>query len=419
MATTLELIKELHDRRRGLIEELRETHSVIEASPDGDAEAQKKYDRIDKEVTDLGQRIDNLVGMQEHSKKMDEDRAKFESLVAPPSEEKQAQEDERTRIEQFMRAAVTATYAPSFIDIQLQSASVNREVERHDLTKGVTTAGGFTVPSTFADRFLEHLVEMSGVRQTNATVITTSSGENLTVPATSAYGSAAIVAEAQPIPENDDSFKQVVLGAYKYGKLIEVSRELLEDTAIDLPGFLARSSGRAIGLANGADMVTGNGSSAPEGVTTGAGAVTVGTNGAITADRLIDLYHSVVSGYRGSAEWLMGDATAAVIRKFKDTGTGAYTWQPGLVAGAPDTIFSRPVRTDPFVPTGGVGAKVIGFGDWSQYYIIRDVSGLRFERSDDFRFQHDLVAFRALFRTDAKQALNGATGSVKWLATAA
>jgi len=50
----------------------------------------------------------------------------------------------------------------------------------------------------------------------------------------------------------------------------------------------------------------------------------------------------------------------------------------------------------------GVSVKSILFGDFSAYYAIRDVSGVRFERSDDFRFQNDLVAFRAIIRTDGK-----------------
>ena len=45
---------------------------------------------------------------------------------------------------------------------------------------------------------------------------------------------------------------------------------------------------------------------------------------------------------------------------------------------------------------------------------IRDVQGVRFERSDDFRFANDLVTFRVLLRTDSKQILNGASGAVKF-----
>ena len=405
----LEMIKQLHDRRRGLIESQRQVHARIEASPDGDgvAEAQAQWDALDKDIVELGQRISNLVSMHETSKQAEEQREKFEKMLASPAETATRERDQNDEIVAFMKGGLGENWAPKVIDIKL---------ERHDLTKGVAGAGGNTVPTSFSSRFFEHLVEAAGVRQTNATVIPTTSGETLQVPKTATYGTAAIVNEAAAIPASDPSFGQVSLGAFKYGKLILVSRELLEDTAIDLPAFLAREAGLSIGLANGAHLATGTGTGQPQGVT--ASATKVGTDGALTTDRLIDLFHSIVTGYRGSGMWLMADATAAVIRKFKET-TNQYIWQPGLQAGQPDRLLGRPVVTDPFIPTGGVGAVVVGFGDWSQYYVIRDVASVRFERSDDFRFANDLVAYRALFRTDAKQMLNGATGAVKWLATAA
>jgi HK97 family phage major capsid protein len=46
----------------------------------------------------------------------------------------------------------------------------------------------------------------------------------------------------------------------------------------------------------------------------------------------------------------------------------------------------------------GADAISIAFGDFSAY--IRDVRGVRFERSDDFAFGNDLVSFRAILRTD-------------------
>jgi hypothetical protein len=54
-------------------------------------------------------------------------------------------------------------------------------------------------------------------------------------------------------------------------------------------------------------------------------------------------------------------------------------------------------------------AESLAFGDMSKRF-IRIVNGVRFERSDEFRFQNDLVAFRCILRLDG--ALVG-TGAVK------
>jgi len=227
----------------------------------------------------------------------------------------------------------------------------------------------------------------------------------------------AIVTEGGTIGGTDPTFGQITLGAYKYGLLIQVSRELLSDEGVDIEAYLAMQAGRAIGNAFGAHMVTGTGTSQPRGVvvdatlgkTGGAGVV-----GAFTADDLIDLHYSVIAPYRASAScyWIMKDSTLATARKLKDT-TGQYLWQPSLQAGAPDMFLGKPLLTDPNVAATGLSNKSVLFGDFSQYF-VRLAGGVRFERSDDFAFSTDLVTFRCLLRGDA--ALVDLTGAIKFFA---
>ena len=129
---------------------------------------------------------------------------------------------------------------------------------------------------------------------------------------------------------------------------------------------------------------------------TGAGAVA----GAFTADDLIDLYYSVIAPYRNSTScaWLMRDATMGAVRKLKDS-QGQYLWQPSIQVGVPDTLLGKPVHTDPNVAAVGTGAKSVVFGDFSQY-AVRMAGGVRFERSDSFAFNTDLVTYRAIIRAD-------------------
>jgi hypothetical protein len=53
----------------------------------------------------------------------------------------------------------------------------------------------------------------------------------------------------------------------------------------------------------------------------------------------------------------MNSTTAARIRKFK-TADGAFLWQPGLVAGQPDTLLGYPVVEAEDMPVNG--KKVVG-----------------------------------------------------------
>jgi HK97 family phage major capsid protein len=205
------------------------------------------------------------------------------------------------------------------------------------------------------------------------------------------------------------------LDAFKYAHLIKVSSELLADTGVDIEGYLAAESGRALGNALGAALVTGDGSGDPNGVHTASTTGVTGGNGLGGGfgvqdnagegfDDLIDLFYSVKAPYRASSacHWMMADSTAAVVRKLK-TSTGEYAWQPSVVAGQPDVILGKPVIIDPNVPAVAENAKSILFGDFSTYF-VRLAGGVRFERSDDFAFDTDVVTFRAIVRGDGDLA---------------
>ena len=302
----------------------------------------------------------------------------------------------------------------AFLRGERRDVAIAKDANFRDLLKSTDATGGATVPKTFYAQLVEHMVEVSGLLQGGPTMIETSSGESIDIPVTTAFSTASMVAESAAIPESDPAFAKRTLGAYKFAVLTQVSRELIDDSAFDLQGFLARQGGRGCGNALGAQLITGTGSNAPAGIATQATmGVTGGTGvtGGFTADNLIDLFYSVISPYRASASaaWLMRDMTLASVRKLKDT-TGQYLWQPALTAGAPDLLLGKPVHTDPNVAPVGTGAKSVLFGDISAYF-VRLAGGVRFERSDDFAFANDLVTFKTVVRGDG--LLADQAGAVK------
>lgn len=427
MASTPELINEILDNRAKAVDKLHEVVEQVEASGGHwTAEDEQKSERINREIDDLGIRAENLQKLHASAADASDQRKRFEKIIHPDHDSGDSPEEERIR--NFVRAADpnSDTWAPRAIEFKITDAVKKSvayakrmgmsvaDIEYRDLLKGTTTAGGYTVPTGFVARLYEHLVEAAGIRQTNADVLTTGSGESLLVPKTTSHGNATLVAEAGPLLENDPAFGQVTMGAYKYGQLVQVSSELASDTAIDLLGYIARAAGRNLGLLSGQHMITGTGTAGgggaqPEGVmtniTTGATLPTGNTAGFTTAgtsaDKIFDLVYSLVSGYRARGQFLTLDATVGMVRKIRDT-TNNYIWQPGLTAGQPDRLLNYPIVTDPNVAAFGVTQKVMAFGDFSLYYLIRDVDTVRFERSDDFAFANDLITFRAILRTDGR-----------------
>jgi HK97 family phage major capsid protein len=369
------------------------------------AEERASYEKMTTDLNEMRSMIDKLAKDQEDAKASEEALRKL--AEQPVNEERKAAEPGTDELRSFLKGERRE------YDVRGTKDEV-RAIQNRSLVKGTASAGGNTVPTSFYSQMWAHLIQTANLINAGATVLTTDSGENLQIPTTTAHSTAALVAEAGAIGASDPAFAQRTLGSYKYGVLIQVARELLDDTAVDLEGYIAMQAGRAVGNAFGADIVTGNGSSKPNGIMTQTTlGVTGGTGvtGAFTADNLIDLFYSVIPQYRGrsTAGWLMADATMGAVRKLKDS-QNRYLFEPSLVVGAPDTLLGKPINTDPNVATVALSAKSVAFGDLSAYF-VRVVNGIRFEQSLDYAFNTDLVTFRCLLRGDG--VLVDQTGAVK------
>ncbi len=409
-----EVVKRLRDRRLNVWEQAKElADRAAEENRAFTPEEQSSWDSSNGELDALDKRIKNVIDGEQRAKDTED---AFSKLEGQPVTGKNGNLPENKRVAELRAFALGAPGAPRHYDIRPEGP-----VEQRLLSKLSGAAGLNVVPTTFYDRLVAHLIEVSAVLQAGPTVLTTDSGESIQIPKTTAHSTAAIVTEGAQVQPSEPAFGQITLGAFKYGAMMFISRELLQDAGVDLEGYLSFQAGRGIGNKFGQDMVVGAGTTLPRGIvldaTSGVTGSTVAQGasviGAPTADNLIDLFYSVIAPYRNSrqAAWLVKDSTMAAIRKLKDT-TGQYIFQPSLTAGTPDTLLGKPIYTDPYVAAIGSAAKSVIFGDFSQYY-VRVVGGVRFERSDEFRFDTDQVSFRVLLRADA--ALVDLTGAVKFM----
>jgi HK97 family phage major capsid protein len=273
------------------------------------------------------------------------------------------------------------------------------------LQVGTESEGGYLVPDEFERTLVEALEEENVFRQI-ANVITTSSGDRK-IPVVASKGTASWVDEEGQIPESDDSFAQVSIGAYKLATMIKVSEELLNDSVFNLEQYIARELARRIGAKEEEAFFIGDGSGKPTGILANNGGgevrVTAASAAAITLDEIMDLFYSLKSPYRRNAVFIMNDSTVKAIRKLKDN-NGQYLWQPSVTAGTPDTILNRPVRTSAYMPAIAAGAKTIVFGDFS-YYWVADRQGRVFKRLNELYAATGQVGFMATQRVDGKLVL--------------
>ena len=276
----------------------------------------------------------------------------------------------------------------------------DNKVVRNSLTEGTDAKGGYLVPEEFENRVIDKLKDLNVIRRF-AHVIRTSSKHNISVEATA--GGASWIDEEGAYQEDDQTFGQVVLDAYKVGKMVKVSDELLEDVEFDLAGYVADQLAAAIAEAEEAAFCTGNGTKKPVGIFTANGGevgVTTGAADKITADEILDLVYSLKAPYRRNARFYLNDQTIKVIRKLKD-GNGNFIWQPALTEGQPDRLCGFPVESVAAAPTISAGAYVLAFADLG-YYWIADRTDMDIRRLDELFAANGQVGFRGSRRVDAK-----------------
>jgi HK97 family phage major capsid protein len=375
-------------------------------------EEQGRWDAYQEEMVKTDERIKAVLDTEQRQKDTDD---AYDALSGrkPAAGQAQRTAGGPAMLEEVRKWARGDEGAGRSMEIRHQDAGpINYRV--------LTTAGvggtnaSSVIPTDFYDMLIAHLIEVSGVMQCGPTVLNTGGGETLQVPKTTAHSTAVSAAQAGNIPTSDPAFSMQSLSAYKYGVLLQVARELIDDTAVDLLGYLAMQAGRALGNAFGTDLVNGTGNSQPYGIVNSAFGVTGATTGVAGAPsyaNLVDLEYSVIAPYRQSRScyWLAADKTIGGFRKITDT-VGRPIWEPSAVLGSPDLLLGKPLVADPFMPAMATNASGIAFGDFSQYF-VRLVGGVRFERSDDFAFGSDLVTFRAILRGDG--TVVDRTGAIK------
>jgi len=351
------------------------------------AEDTAAYEKMENEVVALGKEIERL----ERQAAID---AELSKPTSSPITNKPTTGDGEEKT-----GRATAEYKKSFWNAMRTKTPLAEVLNA--LSIGTDSEGGYLVPDEF-ERTLIAALEDENIIRTLAHVITSSSGDKK-IPVVASNGAASWVDEGALIPESDDSFAQVNLGAHKLATMLKISEELLNDSAFNMEQYTAREFGRRIGRAEEEAFIGGDGTGKPTGFLNSAqlGVTTAGAN--ITLDEMIDLYHSLREPYRRKAVFIVNDLTVKAIRKLKDT-TGQYLWQPSMIANAPDTILGRPIKTSSFMPAIEASKKVVAFGDFS-YYWIADRQGRAFKRLNELYAATGQVGFLASQRVDGKLIL--------------
>jgi HK97 family phage major capsid protein len=290
------------------------------------------------------------------------------------------------------------------------------DLERKTLSTITTSPGqgGWNlVPETFLRELLRNLVEFSPMR--SIARVQQVSGNPVLLPKRLNTMAAQWVAEEAEHGVSEPAYGQQSIPIFEARVTVEVTNALLEDAAFDIGAELALDFAEEFGRLESLAFVKGSGTTEPEGFRTSANFTT--TQGAITADALIDLFHAVPSVYAGRGTWLMPRSVMGTVRKLKATGTGNYLWTESLQPGDPPSLLGRPVVESPELlgATGSPSQAQVAFGDWSRAYRIFDRVGLEVLRDPFSGAKRSVVMFHARRRVGGalvdSQAVRGLSGS--------
>lgn len=285
----------------------------------------------------------------------------------------------------------------------------DRSAVKAALNEGTAGQGGYLVPTKYSNELISSLKDASILRQAGARTISVDGTTAFKMAARNDTNAAVLTSEGAQFEELEPTFSEITFTPYKYTRLVKASDEVLADSRFDVVSqVILPDVSQAYAAAENAVFTSGTGSGQPQGIVAGASAgVTAASATAITADEILDLYHSLSYLYRQNAVFLMNDATIKLVRKLKDS-DGQYLWQPGMQAGQPDRLLGRPVYTLNSMATPAASAKTIVFADLRSSFIIADFAGLEMKRLEELYAATGQVGFRWFKRFDSRVVLSSA-----------
>lgn len=372
--------------------------ALLETNPEGLTDVQSaEYDDLEKKYDDTRSELDKTLARDAKSQERQSFLSQNQRAPLTGSIQTSTKDDN------------TDGYRDAFWSAQTRKPLSPEQTRA--LNAGTADKGGYLVPETFVATIIMKLTEKSYMRPL-ATVSTSSSVENL--PVEGDDGANGWIDEGGVYPESDPTIGQEIMKAYKTGRILKVTEELLQDSMTSIEAYIALKFTKSTTKAEEFAFVLGDGVSKPTGflITAQVGKTTASTT-SITADEIIDLWGSLDEDYASQAVWKMNRNTLVLIMKLKD-GNGDYLVNKGL-NGAPSTLLGRPIVINKYMPAIAAGAKPISFGDMS-YYFIKDRKAMSMKRMDELYAATGHVGFRVDKRVDGKLVLAEAVKALQMAA---
>ncbi|TGP28262.1 phage major capsid protein [Mesorhizobium sp. M2D.F.Ca.ET.232.01.1.1] len=353
----------------------------IEKKGSADVVTKEKLERIEGTLSQYEALNQKVTFAEQQAKAAKEVADRVETALARIPNDNRARKDgaEAKALFNNWCKAVVRAHALGIVNLSADEQKVLADVSNEAKALGVSTdtTGGYLAPTEYVAEIIKAITLSSPAR--SLVRVRNTANKAIQIPKRTAQFAARRVTEQGTKTETTGlTYGLEELTAPEGYALIDISNQMLEDSAFDMEAEINMEASEQFAVKEGAEFVSGTGIGEMEGIlTNGSVAETVsGTAATIAdangqADGLLTLKYSIKTGYARNATWIMNRTTMGSVRKLKD-GQKNYIWMPGIQNGQPNTIDGDPYAEFPDMPSEGAGLYPIAYGDFRRAYTMVD-----------------------------------------------
>ena len=223
---------------------------------------------------------------------------------------------------------------------------------------------GKIIPVTIAKKIIELVYDVCPILDKSEKY---NAKGKLEIPYYPADGSTQITVafanEFEDLTSSTGNFTTVTLDGFLAGALTKISKSLINNTDIDIVGFVVKRMAYDIARFIEANLL-GKGNGSITGLGSATNVTTLDSAIAIEADDLITFQGTIKDVYQDGAIWIMSPKTRDALRLLKDD-VGRYLLNDDITAPFGKVLLGKPVYVSDNMDDIGSGKKVIYYGDMS------------------------------------------------------
>lgn len=388
-------LHEMKQKRNTIATDMRALHDKIGDSAWTD-EQRSEWDKAKSELKSL----DEQIAREDDLRALDLDEVKKQEQEQRSRQKKggsgnESDEQRAVVFDKFLRGGLG------------EMSSEERQMLKEMRAQGTAPdeKGGYTVPAQMMNNVIETMKAFGGIANI-AQILYTSNGQEIDWPTSDGTAEEGeLIGENTAASEQDVDFGSASVGAKKLSsKIIRVSNELLQDSAINMEGFLSSRIGERIGRTEARLIVQGTGTGTPlqpKGLSASVtGTVASASAATFTWQEMNKLKHAVDPAYRrgNKFRFAFNDNTLEIIEEMVDS-QGRPLWLPAVAGGSPATVLQVPYEIDQAIADIGAGNKFVYCGDFNRF-LIRRVRYMALKRLVERYAEYDQVGFLAFYRFD-------------------